>query len=89
MNGYWGGEVHTMNEQAILLGIPSLQVELPFDVRKKLFEDGSFRNQFLSFILQFYSEIIVPDFKRREGKYKIEKEIASNFKPNVDSEIEL
>ncbi len=73
-----------MNEQAILLGIPSLQLELPFDVRKRLFEDGVFRNRLRYLILQFYSEVIVPDFKRRKGKYKIEKNIANSYKPTVD-----
>lgn len=26
LHGYWGCEVHTMTEQAILLGIPSIQL---------------------------------------------------------------
>jgi hypothetical protein len=35
-----------MNEQAIMLGIPSIQLEIPRAVRKKLFQDPILRERF-------------------------------------------
>lgn len=54
LHGLWGSEKHTMTEQAILLGIPSLQMEIPFDVRKRLFEDADLRKKFHGVLNKLY-----------------------------------
>jgi hypothetical protein len=46
LHGYWGGDIHTMTEQSIILGIPSIQFEIPLAVRKKLFRDSELRKKF-------------------------------------------
>ena len=39
LTGFWGGQVHTMTEQAIMMGIASFQLEIPLSVRKRLLVD--------------------------------------------------
>ena len=39
LHGFWGGNLHTMTTQAVMLGIPSMQLEIPMAVRKKLLRD--------------------------------------------------
>lgn len=75
LHGYWGCDIHTMTEQAIKLGIPSIQLEIPFTVRRKLFKDQALRTKFQLLIKQLYETVIIPDFKRGR-KYGIEKAIA-------------
>ena len=60
-----------MTEQAIILGIPSLQLEIPFSVRKRLFKDESLRAKFHQLIKHLYEVIIVPDYKERARKYHV------------------
>jgi hypothetical protein len=72
-----------MTEQAILLGIPSLQLEIPFTVRKKLFKEDALRAKFHLLIKKLYDVIIVPDYKERGRKYHISKGIALKFQPTI------
>jgi hypothetical protein len=62
LHGYWGGEIHTMTTQAILLGIPSIQFEIPFSVRKRLLRDKELRAKLNNLVLQLYHQVIVPDY---------------------------
>lgn len=73
-----------MTEQAIILGIPSLQLEIPFSVRKKLFKDEALRAKFHQLIKKLYEVIIVPDYKERVRKYHISQEIGKKFQPTVN-----
>lgn len=49
-----------MTEQAIELGIPSLQMEIPRSVRKELFSNISFFKKFADGISKLYETVIVP-----------------------------
>jgi hypothetical protein len=33
LHGFWGGEIKTMTEQAIQIGVPSFQLEIPLKMR--------------------------------------------------------
>ncbi|CDW81872.1 UNKNOWN [Stylonychia lemnae] len=59
LNGNWGGDLKTMNEQAIVLGIPSIQLEIPFTMRAYLFKDDQFAKSFVKVLLSTYREVIV------------------------------
>lgn len=71
LHGYWGGKIHTMTEQAILLGIPSFQLEIPFSVRKKMLRDAELRGRMHAFIKKFYNEVVVPDFVQKKRVLKL------------------
>lgn len=43
LNGLWGGNMATMNQQAINLGVPSIQLEIPRKMRNLLARDDKFR----------------------------------------------
>ena len=58
LHGLWGGNIHTMTEQAIMLGIPSFQLEIPREVRKKFYKDENLLKNFASGLLGFYKKII-------------------------------
>lgn len=42
LNGFWGAHVncHTVSHQAVLQGIPSVQLELPFTMRQEMVRDA-------------------------------------------------
>jgi len=52
LHGYWGDEwAHTMQHQSCLLGIPSMQLEIPMSVRKLLNNDAKLRYKFTQAIV--------------------------------------
>ncbi len=59
LNGNWGGELRTMTEQAIMMGIPSIQLEIPLKMRAQLFKDSQLSKDFLSVIIMAYQQIVV------------------------------
>ena len=45
LNGNWGDcDIATMTEQAVVLGIPSIQLEIPLSMRALLFRDATLSN---------------------------------------------
>ena len=54
LHGYWAGDMCTMNEQAILLGIPSIQLEIPRMVRKLLYKDEKLIKSFTKYLKTLY-----------------------------------
>lgn len=83
LHGYWGGGIHTMTEQAIILGIPSIQLEIPLLVRKKLFKDENLRKKFHELLNKLYNFVIVPDFHEKKRIYRISKEVGAKFEDSV------
>lgn len=47
LSGNWGGELMTMTEQAVLMGIPSFQLEIPLKMRAQLFKDEKLSKAFV------------------------------------------
>jgi hypothetical protein len=39
LSGNWGGNIYTMNEQACMLSVPSIQFEIPKRMRKYIFDN--------------------------------------------------
>ena len=66
LNGYWGGDLRTMTEQACELGIPSFQLEIPLRMRTALFADESLSQAFLEVILDTYHTVVVPWWATRK-----------------------
>jgi len=63
LHGYWGDNMMTtMMHQSVLLGIPSLQLEIPSSVRKLLNDNDEFRDKFLNALINVYNQVIVPYF---------------------------
>lgn len=59
LSGFWGNETAcTMTHQAVLLGIPSLQFELPPSVRVEMNTNDGFRTGFLQVIVEVYNEVV-------------------------------
>lgn len=55
LNGNWGNvDIATMTEQAVVLGIPSIQLEIPLTMRKLLFNDLALSKAFLKVIITAY-----------------------------------
>ena len=79
LHGFWGDKIHTMTEQAILLGIPSMQLEIPYAVRKKLFKDVELRGRFQKLIRKLFDTVILPDYKESNRKLKIDPKIAEMY----------
>lgn len=48
-----------MQHQSCLLGIPSMQLELPMHVRQKFNVSETFRTKFMQGITNIYNEVIV------------------------------
>lgn len=59
LNGLWGGNIATMNEQAVKLGIPSVQLEIPRKMRNLLDKDDKFKQGFLEVLVGAYRDVIV------------------------------
>ena len=66
LNGYWGGKLKTMTEQACQLGIPSIQLEITNKMRTLLFTDSKFSSAFLAAILNAYKDVVVPYWAARQ-----------------------
>ena len=74
-----------MTEQAIMLGIPSFQLEIPHSVRRRLLIDDSLRSKFHYFFNSLFEIVIVPDCKKKNRQYNISEEIAKMF--SIENEI--
>ena len=79
LSGYWGGREHTMTEQAIMLGIPSFQLEIPYSVRRRMLVDDDLRVRFHNFFKGLYYAVIVPDQYDKKRHFKTKKEIRKSF----------
>lgn len=55
LNGLWGGDLRTMNEQAVILGIPSIQLEIPYTMRALLAKDEKFAKAFVGVLINAYN----------------------------------
>lgn len=67
LNGYWGDvDIFTMTEQAVDLGIPSFQLEIPLTMREELFENKSFSDLFFDALINAYNTVIVPWFNPKK-----------------------
>jgi hypothetical protein len=66
LNGFWGGDLRTMTEQACELGIPSFQLEIPLRMRTALFANEALSHAFLEVILDTYHTVVVPWWATRK-----------------------
>ena len=69
-----------MTEQACVLGIPSIQLEIPKALRILLFKDADFSRKFLQVIVKAYQEIISVWWPVRSIELKPNEEIAQKLK---------
>eukprot|EP00002_Diphylleia_rotans_P001219 TRINITY_DN10684_c0_g1_i1.p1 TRINITY_DN10684_c0_g1~~TRINITY_DN10684_c0_g1_i1.p1 ORF type:complete len:521 (-),score=88.29 TRINITY_DN10684_c0_g1_i1:234-1796(-) len=59
--GFWGFDsFHTMTHQAVLLGIPSCQLEVPFSMRKVLCSDPDTLHGFAIALHRTFMQVVVP-----------------------------
>merc|ERR1712025_1521333 len=66
MNGFWAGrEMTTMSHQAVMLGIPAVQLEMPPAVRERLVVDPSFTDAFAAGLAYCYHNVVVPWWSTR------------------------
>lgn len=72
-----------MTEQAIMLAIPSLQLELPLEVRKKLVFDKALKKKFAKLIKDLYEQAIESYYVNTTKKCNVSNEIASKFQPSL------
>ena len=69
LHGYWGEpecSPNTMVTQWCLLGITSVQLEIPRSLRKLIANSNKLIQALAKAILEIYSELIVPLWKERE-----------------------
>jgi hypothetical protein len=64
--GKWSANMHTMTHQAVLLGIPAVQLEIPRSVRALLINDPTYLREFARCILLTYQEVIVPSWAQKQ-----------------------
>lgn len=86
LHGYWGdGWAHTMQHQSTLLGIPSMQLEIPMSVRSKLNKEKNFRSKFSNALVNIYNECIVKQYKICEMHkgVKVNKHMIGHTKTNI------
>ncbi len=87
LNGYWGCEnLYTMTEQAIDLGIPSMQLEIPKEMRQQLYTNKSFSDSFLKAILTSYETVVKVWWPTRKIKQILDVKIGSNLKEIKENE---
>lgn len=86
LHGYWGGGIYTMTEQAIRLGIPSFQLEIPTTMRYRLFVDRGFSDMFLEGIMEVYKNVVVPWWGSRTIGLKYD-EIVSKRLEEIPSDL--
>ena len=72
-----------MTEQAIKLGIPSLQLEIPREIRDELFTNPELFKAFADGIEKFYKKIVVPYYSEKTVELKISKELALNYEETI------
>jgi len=58
LSGYWGAGILTMTTQAVLLGVPSFQLEIPRSVRKALSLNDDLLRKFALNIYNLYSDVV-------------------------------
>ena len=58
LSGYWGEDLHTMTTQAIILGVPSFQLEIPRSVRKLLSLNDTLLEKFATNIYNLYIDVV-------------------------------
>lgn len=69
-----------------MLGIPSLQLQIPREVRKKLFKDEKLLISFAKGIQGLYTSVIVPYAEKSNRALRIKKELGTKFKVTVSNE---
>lgn len=78
-----------MTEQAIEIGIPSFQLEIPRKVRNELFSNSTFFDKFAEGITDLYSNVILSYYANNENHpLVINPTIASNYVQTVNSATE-
>ena len=58
LSGYWGDDVQTMTTQAVILGVPSFQLEIPRSVRKLLSLNDELLERFANGIYNLYEDVV-------------------------------
>ena len=60
MNGLWGhGCEHTLSHQAVRLGVPAFQLELPFSLRRAAMQDdGAIVKKLAAAIVAIYNNVV-------------------------------
>ena len=60
MNGYWGDNTYqTMAHQSTLLGIPSVQLEIPYTMRQELMANDRMMADFAAALFDVYKEVVL------------------------------
>lgn len=64
LHGYWGpqSDAATSSHQSILLGMPAVQLEFPYTLRKSLVESPQLVASLSRALVDSYEEVIVPHF---------------------------
>lgn len=74
---------HSMTEQAIEQGIPSFQVEFPWDVRKELFNNATFFSKMVGVFEDFYQQVVIPHLPSQNATYS--NAIADSYAETINS----
>jgi hypothetical protein len=87
LQGAWTkGSMLTMSQQGVMLGIPSFQMEIPAEVRKKLSKDKNLLENFASRISHFYQHQLLPNYEDIRQPLKINLEYVKKFEQTVSEE---
>jgi len=77
LNGFWGKQkLKTLSHQSALLGIPSIQLEVPPRLRQRFIDKPELYTAFAAAISQAFQEVIIPWWSARAGK-----EVAAEPRP--------
>ena len=86
LNGNWGSEIRTMTEQAIELGVPSIQLEIPLKMRETIYKDSTLLKAFLGVINDVYANVVVPYWATRQIALRPNEEIAFSDMKYINGE---
>lgn len=68
LGGYWGDDTHTFSHQAVVCGVPALQLEIPKSMRRALMSDDSLVDRFAAAICDAYATVVAPQRLGLEGE---------------------
>ncbi len=57
-DGEWSKDTFTISQQAILLDIPAIQIEMPFSIRKKIVKDPELCKEFSKCLINIYDKYL-------------------------------
>ena len=76
LQGFQGWNIHTMTSQNCKLGIPSIQLELPPQIRHHLANSPEMITRWAKVIVEIYNEVIVPNWQSKQIKTTMQPSLA-------------